>query len=242
MTSDIPLATLQFNYQNRSLEDNFKTLKHLLSLCPKNSICLAPELCLSGYAYESMEASSEFSKKTLPILCELSHERSFGLSLITKETRGYENSFCFFHKGELIHKRAKARLFPLGEEEKHFQEGFDEQIKILHVDGIKIAILVCFEIRFSELWQRVLGADIILVPALWGASRKEHLKVLSQALAIANQAFVLVSNSSDDDMASSSGIITPFGNVYRDDGSFLIQHKASAKELEKMRRYIQIGL
>ena len=78
--------------------------------------------------------------------------------------------------------------------------------------------------------------------SFWGKLRKEHLKVLSNALAIANQAYVLVANSSDDDMASSSGIISPFGDVYRDDASFIVSHEVDLREIKKMRKYINIGL
>jgi predicted amidohydrolase len=242
MTSKKTLVALQFDYENKSLEDNFETLKQLVNKTPADSIVLAPELCLSGYKYESMDESAEFSKQILTQLKELSTCKTISLTLIEKIDGKFFNNLKIFHDGELIQSRPKARLFPLGDEQLHFSQGEDKEIKIVEVNGIKIATLICFELRFTELWQQVLGADIILVPSYWGKLRKKHLKTLSHALAIANQAFVIVANSSDKDMASSSAIITPFGDVYRDDSLCTISHEVDFNEIKKMRRYINIGL
>lgn len=242
MTSKKNLVALQFNYENKSLEDNFKTLKRLLDKIPNDSIVLAPELCLSGYKYDSMKESSEFSHKILSELKNLSTCKTIALTLIEKIDDKYFNNLKIFHNGEIVQTRPKARLFPLGDEQMHFSSGIDEDIKTITIDGIKIATLVCFELRFTELWQKTLGADIIFVPAFWGKLRKAHLKTLCEALAIANQAFVIVANSSDEEMASSSAIITPFGDVYRDDSSFIVKHEVNLHEIKKMRRYINIGL
>ncbi len=242
MTSKKTLVALQFNYEEKSLEDNFKTLKRLISLTPKDSIVLAPELCLSGYKYDSLKHSADFSKKVLDELKKFSTCKTFALTLIEEIDGKYFNNLKIFHNGTLVHSRPKAKLFPLGNEEKFFVSGKTEDIQTIEIDGIKIATLVCFELRFSDLWQNILGADIILVPSFWGKLRKEHLKTLSHALGVANQAFVIVANSSDENMASSSAIITPFGDVYRDDSAFIIKHEVDLNEIKKMRKYINIGL
>lgn len=242
MTSKKTLVALQFDYEKKSLEDNFKTLKRLLNLTPKESIVLAPELCLSGYKYDNLKESAEFSKNILSELKELLAEKTFALTLIEEIDGKYFNNLKLFHNKKLIQTRPKAKLFPLGEEEKHFTSGKIEEIKIVKIDGIKIATLICFELRFTELWQQIKGADIVLVPSYWGKLRKKHLKILCEALGVANQAFVIVANSSDEEMASSSAIITPFGDVYRDDSAFIIKHEANLNEIKKMRRYINIGL
>jgi len=242
MISNKTLVALQFDYEKKSLENNFKTLKRLMGRTSENSIVLAPELCLSGYKYDSLQDSAEFSKKILTELKKLSTCKTFALTLIEEEKGSYFNNLKIFHNGNLIQTRAKAKLFPLGNEEKFFASGDTKDINIIEIAGIKIATLICFELRFTELWQQIKGADIILVPSFWGKLRKKHLKTLSEALAVANQAFVIVANSSDEEMASSSAIVTPFGNVYRDDSSFIVTHNVDLNEIEKMRRYIKIGL
>ena len=242
MTSKPMLCALQFAYEGRSLEENFATLQTLIEQTPKKCIALAPELCLSAYSYDAMEAAAAFSAAMLPSLAKLSTCKTFGLTLIEKTEVGYVNNFKLFHNGTLIYTQTKAKLFTLGEEEYYFKAGSCEDIRIIDVDGIKIAVLICFELRFPLLWEKIKGADLILVPAYWGKLRKKHFEVLTTALAITNQAYVLCSNGADESMAKSSAIITPFGDVTRDDTRNLILHAFDFNEIKKMRRYLDIGL
>jgi predicted amidohydrolase len=53
-----------------------------------------------------------------------------------------------------------------------------------------------------------------------------------------NQCYVVVSNSSDIEMASSSAIISPTGNVVMDDKQEAIEGTIDFREIKKMRRYI----
>jgi len=96
-------------------------------------------------------------------------------------------------------------------------------------------------LRFKELWKQLEGVDVVLIPARWGKPRKKHLEVLSQALAIMNQAFVVVSNSADEDMASSSAIISPWGETYMDDHLEQLKQELNFKEIKKTRRMINMS-
>ncbi|MCG3719803.1 carbon-nitrogen hydrolase family protein, partial [Aliarcobacter butzleri] len=138
--------------------------------------------------------------------------------------------------------QSKFKLFPLGDELTHFKPGNLEDIKIININGLKIATLICFELRFPELWLKVKGADIILNPAMWGIKRKDHYESISKALALVNQCFVIASNSADDNMAKGSAIITPFGNIIKNDQENIIKATFDKQELIKTRKYIDIGL
>ena len=242
MTSNTHLCSLQFAYESRSLPDNFETLASLIAQCQKKSLILAPELCLSGYRYEAMHEAATFSTSIMPQLRELSTCKTFGLSLITHKNENFFNTFMLFHHGDCVYTQNKAKLFALGDEDKHFSSGDCDAIRVFEIEGIKIAVLICFELRFNTLWEQIKGADVILVPAFWGGARKVHLEALTQALAIMNQAYVVCANSADDGMARGSGIITPLGAVNRNDESALITQLFDAKEIKTMRRYIDIGL
>ena len=82
------------------------------------------------------------------------------------------------------------------------------------------------------------GADVVFVPSRWGKPRKTHMEVLARALAVMNQCYVVVSNSSDEDMASSSSIISPTGEVTMNDKLEAIEGNIDFREIKKMRRYI----
>ena len=115
-------------------------------------------------------------------------------------------------------------------------------MKIIDIDGLKVATLICFEIRFPKYWLKVLGADLILNPSMWGVKRKNHFETMTKALAVANQCYVLTANGADDNMAKGSGIITPWGEEIRDDSKDKIEHEMQLSEIKKIRKYIDIGL
>jgi len=242
MTSNITLCALQYAYEFQSFEQNFETLSSLITRCPNNSIILAPELCLSAYSYDKIHEAAVFSTAIIPKLKKLSLDKTFGLTLIICKENDFSNTFMLFHKGECIYTQDKAKLFALGDETRYFCAGKTESIHLFEIDGIKIAVLICFELRFPALWEQIKGTDIVLIPAFWGEPRKAHFEALSTALAIANQTYVMCSNSADSGMARSSGIISPFGVASRDDSSNVITVLYDAKEIKTMRRYIDIGL
>ena len=236
------LVSLQFDFATKSFEENFETLSSLVKKSKQNSLVLAPEFCLSGYSYINLEESAKFSQKILPELKRLSKGRILSLTLTQKKAGKFYDNAKIFYEGHEIYSRAKAKLFSIGDEQKYFQSGKTSDIGILKIDDVKISLLICFELRFTKLWDQIKGADIVLIPAFWGKARKSHLRALGIALAIANQCFVIISNSSDDDMASNSCIINPFGVITEDDNLNIITMPYDKKIIKKMRRYINIGL
>ncbi|MBP7783707.1 MAG: carbon-nitrogen hydrolase family protein [Aliarcobacter sp.] len=225
-----------------SFEDNLIYLKNLIHSCEENSLILAPELALSGFCYERMEEASDFSIKAIEQLKQLSSNKIIALTFITKENEKFFNTLYVFHKQKIVHTQSKVQLFPLGNELEYFSPGEEEDIKIIEINGIKIATLICFELRFPRLWQKVKGADIILNPAMWGLKRKDHYETISKSLALINQCFVIASNCADENMARGSAIISSFGNVIKDDSKEIIKTVFDSNEIQKTRKYIDIGL
>jgi predicted amidohydrolase len=121
-------------------------------------------------------------------------------------------------------------------------EGSDEAIKIVEVAGVKIAIFICFELRFKKLWQMSEGADVIAVPSYWGVLRTEHFKAFTQTLAIMNQCYVVASDSLNEDCTKMSGIITPQGDVQRNNQMSSLELAYDKREITLMRRYMDIGI
>ena len=236
------LVALQFDYHDARYHDNLSTFLSLIQKSDDNAIVLAPELCLTNFSYHDMSTAARFGQEALEKILPFSKNRIIAFSMIEERENSFYNSAKILHSGAIIHTQDKVKLFTLGEERRHFQAGDIEKIKIVEVDGLRVAILICFEIRFTTLWERTKGADIIMIPALWGKIRKTQLEALCKALAIMNQAFVIVADAANDDMAKSSAIISPFGEVIQDDSSDFISQKADLKEIQKMRRYIDIGL
>ncbi len=46
-------------------------------------------------------------------------------------------------------------------------------MEIIDIDGIKVASLICFEVRFPEYWLKTRGADLIINPSMWGGAKRK---------------------------------------------------------------------
>jgi predicted amidohydrolase len=183
-----------------------------------------------------------FREKAIEEIKALSENKIIALTFITKKDENFYNTLYIFHNFNIVHTQSKVKLFPLGNELEYFKAGNINDIKIIEINGLKIATLICFELRFPELWQKIKGADIILNPAMWGIKRKDHYETISKALALVNQCFVIACNSADDNMAKGSAIINPFGIVKKDDKNEIIEDFFDKNEIKKVRTYINIGL
>jgi predicted amidohydrolase len=235
------LISLSFKTTN-NFDNNLNTLVNLINQTPSNSIIVAPEICLSGYVYDRLDKASKISLKAIKILQQLSTNKIISTTFIIKQDNCFYNTLYIFYKNKIIHTQSKYKLFSLNDEKKYFCAGDEADIKIIDIDGIKIGALICFELRFIDLWEKLQGVDILLIPAMWGKPRKDNLLTLTKALAIINQCYVIISNSKNIDMAKGSGIIDPFGNEYRNDTKNILSAIFDKKQIKKMRKYMNIGL
>ena len=221
---------------------NLDRLLDLINNTEPKSLIVAPEVCLTGFDYENYEELLGFAQKANEELKKASKDKIIILTMIEKRDGEIYNFAKIFHNGSIVYERAKARLFRFGDEHKFMSEGSDEDIKIVGVDGIKIGILICFELRFKELWQKMEGCDVIAVPSWWGVLRTEHFKALTHSLAIINQCYVVASDSLNEECTKMSGIIRPHGEDDRNGNEPCLKIEYDRKEIIKMRRYMDVGI
>jgi len=233
-------ATILQLRSNDSYEYNLERLIDFIRANQNSKVIVVPEVYLTKYDYDNINNMASFGKKALKALKKIIDNQILVITIILKDKKSnsFTNRAVVIHNHKIVHKQDKYKLFKLGKEHKYLKAGKKNKIIPFEVDGIRFGILICFELRFKELWKALEGVDIIVIPARWGIMRKEHLEILSKALAIINQCFVLVANSKDEDMASSSAIISPSGESIFDDNSEVIVGNIDFKEIKKMRRYI----
>jgi omega-amidase len=169
--------------------DYEKNLKNLIEIIKSSTsdLLLFPEVVLTGFDYKNFKKANEFGKIAIKELSKLN--KAFALTLILEN----KNYFCFFDEG-LVYKRPKFNLF--GYEKKYFEIGTNPEI--FEYKGLKIASLICFELRFIEYWEKFKGVDLILIPAQWGKERISHFKTLTKALALSTQSQVAAVNSANE--------------------------------------------
>lgn len=239
--SGYKLCSLLFD-TTKDYNANLQTLLGLVDKTSKKSLIVAPEVCLTGFDYENYDKAVEFSHIANEKLKIASKDKIIILTMLERRDKEVFNFAKIFFNGEIIYERAKAKLFRFGNEHKYMSEGSNEDIKIVEVGGIKIGILICFELRFKTLWQKLEGCDVIAVPSWWGVLRTEHFKVITQALAIINQCYVVTSDSRNIDCTKMSGIIRPHGEDERNENRACLEVSYDKKEIISMRKYMDVGI
>lgn len=237
-----PLCSLCFKTQGRTYEANLSTLLSLIEQTPENAIVLAPEVCLTNFDYDAFARAVDFTAHAHDALRTSSRSRTIVLTMLERKEEGIFNTARVYHDGEIVHTQSKAKLFSLGGERRWFSAGKSERIAVFEVDGIRMGILICFELRFTSLWEQLRGAEIIFVPAQWGRIRATHYDILGRALAIANQCYVVQSDTDNDDTTALSGIVSPFGECARNEKLPLLIQEFQRGEVQKMRRYLDTGV
>jgi predicted amidohydrolase len=95
--------------------------------------------------------------------------------------------------GELRAVYRKQKLFAYAGEHEHYAAG--EEPVVTTIEGVRVAPLICYDLRFPELFRAVArDVDAFLLVANWPAARRAHWDVLTRARAIENQAFVVAVN------------------------------------------------
>ncbi len=114
----------------------------------------------------------------------------------------YNTVLVFDPSGHRVARYDKIHLFAF----RHGSEAYDESRTIAPgrepvlfectIDGqaLRVGLSVCYDLRFPELYRKLEGADLILVPAAFTATTgKAHWEALLRARAIENLCYVLAS-------------------------------------------------
>jgi predicted amidohydrolase len=88
-------------------------------------------------------------------------------------------------------------LFP--SEQGSYKPG--DGVVTVSVNGIQVCPLICYDLRFPELWRLAAqaGAEVFAVSSSWPSVRHEHWRALLVARAIENQAVVIAANRTGND-------------------------------------------
>lgn len=238
-----PLCSLAFKSEDGSYDENLSALLAVIQQAPLDAVIVLPELAVSNFDYDHFEAAAQYAEVMTEAFCQAVDQQILVATMI--EVRGdgkFYNIAKIFHKGAVVHQQAKVELFKFGGEHDYFSAGDESEIVAFELEGIRFGLLICFEIRFKQFWQKLEGVDVMLIPAQWGKLRRQNFVSLTNALAIMNQCYVVASDTSNSDTTGMSGIISPFGQEKRNGDRLLLRETYDEKEVRKMRRYLDVGI
>jgi predicted amidohydrolase len=99
--------------------------------------------------------------------------------------------------GGVLATYRKIHRFGFGEGEPTLLEAGEDVVAATLPDGARIGLATCYDLRFPELFRRLLdaGSRLVLVPAAWPAARVEAWTLLGRARAIEDQFVVVACNT-----------------------------------------------
>ncbi len=242
--------SLQVNLEIGNTQKNLDKIFSYLKNVEKGSLVLLPEMFSCGFDNENLEKHVKETPSVYRKLKQFSYEKHLVISgtLPEKSRKGIYNKAFIIDNGEIVYKQAKVKLFRPTGEHRYYRAG--KNFDIAESSNGNLGIMICFELRFPNISYtlRKKGVEIILVPAQWGKPRKKHLEVLSQARAIEDQSFVVVSNTvgkiGDIEYAGSSGIYDPWGErlAFIDDEEGLISADINLGDVYRVRKKLKMDI
>ncbi|GAE93318.1 aliphatic amidase amiE [Gracilibacillus boraciitolerans JCM 21714] len=121
---------------------------------------ILPEMWNAGYALDRLEElADQDGRDSLPFLRELAMKFQVniiaGSIAIKKKGAIYNTSYIINRHGDVVYVYDKIHLVPMLDEPK-FLNGGEERGKIFELDGIKMGVIICYDLRFPELMRSLV--------------------------------------------------------------------------------------
>jgi len=180
-------------------DGNKKTFLDILTQQTDNTetIVVLPEMWGCGFDYEKLSMFAERTDEVISEIQTIINDNTLVISTHPEKNQNKVfNTIYAITKNSVLGKYRKNFLFSPTGEDKYFDKGND--VCVVDFKGIKVGMLLCYEIRFPEMFRltALAGADVIAVPAVWPEMKKEHWQTLTRARAIENQLFLAGCNCS----------------------------------------------
>jgi len=207
----------------------------IFSISSKTTIVVLPEMFSTGFSMRPEKLAETMGGETLQWLKQIAAKKKIILtgSLIIRDTapsgeEAYYNRLVWVLPNGQVGCYDKRHLFAYGDEDQHYTPG--EKRLISSVNGWKINLLVCYDLRFP-VWSRqasslsegsreesALEYDVLIYVANWPERRVNAWTTLLRARAIENQCYVIGVNRTGQDgnkirYTGESMAIDPMGEI-----------------------------
>jgi len=191
------LIACQYNIQWENREANFDAIRKLLSEfeIKPGALIVLPEMFSSGFSMNVARVAEATPSLAESFLAEIAQKYESwilgGLVYQLADGKGSNELSVFDPSGQRIGHYQKNHCFSYTGESDHYESG--EDILLFDWQGFTVCPVICYDLRFPELFRRGVkaGADLFPVIANWPDSRVDHWVTLLKARAIENQAFTV---------------------------------------------------
>jgi len=189
-----------------------------------DSLIILPETFSTGFSINLPITAEPEGGPTEQFLSEMAAQyQSCIIGGVVRQTSGglgMNQSLTIAPDGTLLARYTKNFPFSMGGEGEAHVAG--TSVSIFEWQGLKIAPLICYDLRFPELARSAVraGAEVLIYIAAWPVKRIQHWITLLQARAIENLAYVIgVNRCGTDPQFSYSGrslVVDPHGIIIAD--------------------------
>jgi predicted amidohydrolase len=146
-------------------------------------------------------------------------------SIVERDADGrlYNTALLVGPDGGLLATYRKIHLFGFSAGEPALMTAGTDLV-VADIGGLAVGLATCYDLRFPEMFRALLdrGAQAFVVPAAWPAPRVAHWRLLAQARAVEEQAYVVATNTAGVQaglaMGGGSVVVDPWGVVVAEAG------------------------
>lgn len=227
--SSLTLTLIQTDLSWEDKEANLAMLeKKIKAIVQPAQVIILPEMFATGFSMRPHLFAESMDGTVVNWMKSMAAEKTVILtgSIMIKEEDVYYNRLIWMLPNGKYGYYDKRHLFAYGDEQKYYTPG--NKKLIASVNGWKINLLVCYDLRFP-VWSRQAPVrdaddsknpeyDVLLYIANWPERRIHAWKILLQARAIENQCYVIGLNRVGHDgnniyHSGNSMVIGPLGEV-----------------------------
>ncbi len=181
-------------------------------------LLVLPEMFATGFSMHA-EAMASHATETREFLAGLANRyqvRVIGGFAEPGEQQPANACSVVDPNGREILLYRKIHSFSLADEHEHYEAG--NEIATVEIEGVRVTPLICYDLRFPELFRVAASAtDLFVVIANWPTRRSHAWRTLLAARAIENQAWVLGVNRVGDAQGyphrGDTSLVDPWGEV-----------------------------
>jgi predicted amidohydrolase len=194
---DLTISLIQMDIAWEDKKTNLTKLEEKLSaLSGKTHIAILPEMFTTGFSMNATSLAEPMNGPTLEWMKEISARYKIILtgSIIISENNQFYNRLIWMQPNGIFFHYDKRHLFGYAGEDLQYAPGTKRLI--VSVNGWKIQLLICYDLRFP-VWSRQQiqsdnpEFDAIIYVANWPSVRSHAWKSLLMARAIENQCYAI---------------------------------------------------
>ncbi|AKE58146.1 deaminated glutathione amidase [Citrobacter farmeri] len=157
------------------------------------------------------------------------------------------NTLVALRGGKVVASYAKLHLYDaFSIQESRNVDAGDTIAPLLDVEGLKVGLMTCYDLRFPELSMALAlqGAEVLALPAAWvrGALKEHHWSTLLAARALDTTCYMIAAGECGNKNIGQSRIIDPFGVTIAAaaDVPALVMAEISAERIRQVRAQLPV--